>query len=281
MKYLLLTFSLLSGFATFSQRYFGAVFSPASYFGGKITWNDAQSAYAGNAMLDTLNLSNGFYTQSSDDILMLSGGLQLRVKPQDSTARMHNWTRTFTLQYGSLNHTWLTATRETVYDANMPYVTIFQGDTTTYFVDSVQNERYSISSWSRCLHFSYAMMIGFPSEHGRRAVWDAGFRTGVTVGLTDRSMIRSFETNYRDSLGGFYAVEAYTLSTQSEYLGRSATIFGSADVIAGFIMPFTRDSNWWLSFHMIVGAGVLSDLERLTLRANFGCNFAIIRRLGA
>jgi len=265
-------FCFLAGSA-FTQTSIGMTIGYFYNKGAAYSWKDAAAFYPDNLSADSAARSPYQKTAASANSSFMVGA-NFRIKPTDSTRFMYNWSRNYSLSFGSIKTQKMESLDYYRYDVNTPYTVIYNNDTTTYLLDSINYNTRSLYESGGYGYVSFGMLREIPTTS--RIKTEFGFRLSAGMAVTNSFYGTSFQHTEEDSLAGFAAPLGRVSEVNDRKTGTQNVFTGNLSLSAGFIVPLAKDDDtWWVDLHVNVGVGALYAYSKWTPRVNFVPTFGI------
>lgn len=266
MKQLALLLGCLLSASAWGQGSLGMTISRYYNWGQESTWDQISKQHPSDMSYDSAAKA----PSQVNSPLMKSVfwvGAHYRYLPQDTTAFMHQWSRNFWLQGGEIS-TDLMLARDTFADnSNLPYTVIFQGDTTTYNLDTVRIAQHQFYGRGGFAQFGFGLFRTIQTE--TRIVGEIGFRANVGFG----SLLTHFErvnVTYLADSTDEPPIPWFTSSSGGETRERNTLFMTGLELSGGLLIPLEKeDDTWWLGIHGAIGLTAMNYMGATLIRTSF------------
>lgn len=266
MKQLALLLGCMLSASAWGQRSLGMTISRYYNWGQETTWEHVSRQHPSDMAYDSAAKAPG----QLNSPLMKSVfwvGAHYRFLPKDSNAFMHKWSRNLWIHGGEISTDVMLA-RDTFTDnSNIPYTIIFQGDTTTYNLDTVRVAQHQLYGRGGFAQFGIGMMRTIRTE--TRIVGEAGFRVNIGFGSLQSHFERT-NLNYLSDSTAEPPVPWITSSSRAEIKERNTLMMTAIEFTGGILIPLEKeDDTWWLGIHGSFGLTAMNYMGVMLMRTSF------------
>jgi len=263
---LLLTWLLLTAGAS-AQTSIGMTIGQYVNWGSPYSFKDAAALYPQNIAVDSA-MKADYENVSRSAGLPLTVGANFRVKPTDSTKFMYRWSRNYGLTIGEFRIKELESGNLYTYDVNVPYTIIYQGDTSTYLLDSSKFYLNRLEEKGALGQLGFGMMRELPTKS--RVKGEIGFSLTAGIGRTASYYTRTITYAEEDTTANFTSPNDRFESQDAVKVGTQNIFLGGVSLMGGVIIPLAKDDEtWWLSLHGAVGVAGMYAYDKWIARMSF------------
>lgn len=266
MKQLALLLGCLLSASAWGQGSLGMTISRYYNWGQESTWNHVAKQHPTDMSYDSASRAPAQLNSPLMKSVFWVGG-QYRFLPKDSTVFMHKWSRNFWLQGGEIT-TDLMLARDTFTDnSNIPYTVIYQGDTTTYNLDTVRVVQHQLYGKGGFAQLSFGMLRTIRTE--TRVIGEFGFRLNAGFGSLNSHHEGVYVTYVADSASESPVPWSYS-GTIVQTRERNTLFMGGAELSGGILIPLEKeDDTWWLGIHGSLGVTAMNYMGVTLMRTSF------------
>ncbi|MCC6701708.1 MAG: hypothetical protein IT221_09290 [Fluviicola sp.] len=277
-KFLLWSLISFCSMGTWAQNTIGMTINKYNNWGTGITFSDYLKNNPGNPGLDSATQAPVYENATKFNSGFLIG-VNYKMLGTDTNSWKGKWSRNISFYIGYGGGSKASAYQQQVYDINLPYTSIFYGDTTTVLLDSVVEAFHTVSARQGVF-----TQLGFGMNRVIRTKSRVTFEIGAGIHLGMGQYATEYQHNryfnyLQDSTFSYSFVQGssttYQMNLKSEnyYTGQLA-------LNLGVIFPIAKDDdNWWVSLHTAVGVGGMYLMDkfytRMTLVPTLGVNYRL------
>lgn len=266
---------LLANFAM-GQTYVGMNLSRYYNWGQEMSWVQARDQFPKLSYLDSAANAGTQYNSEHVTSIVWVGG-QIRVQPTDTNKVLWKWTRNYYLNLGGIRAEKFEAVETFYKDSNLPYTTIYNGDTSNYLLDSISRFTHSMQTYGGFGQIGYGLSRKLVGEY--RVEGEFGMRCMAGYGTIYGDYKQLRENELVDTTNGSGSVH-YSATSYEAPVPKSNLWMFSFDIIGGVYIPLEQGkSNWWLGLHGIIGVSSMYNWGTWKSRVNGSPQFSLHYRI--